>query len=154
MLIERAIPQLEEEANAILSRIAPGMSVQLATQRANKDSSIKETLDIIIADEMGTRPYENFSGGERFRIDFALRIALSKLLTHRAGARLETLIIDEGFGSQDQDGLARLLECLQAITSDFRLILVVSHLAEMTDIFPVRIEVTKGDSGSLVKVVG
>ena len=53
-----------------------------------------ETLDVKIADELGTRNYEMYSGGEAFRIDIAIRIALSKLLVRRAGASLSTLIID------------------------------------------------------------
>ena len=56
--------------------------------------------------------HELFSGGEAFRIDFALRIAISKLLARRAGTALQTLIIDEGFGSQDEEGLAHIMEAL------------------------------------------
>ncbi len=45
-----------------------------------------------------------FSGGEAFRVNFAIRLALSEVLAQRAGARLQTLVIDEGFGSQDALG--------------------------------------------------
>ena len=55
-----------------------------------------ETLDIRISDSTGERPYENYSGGEKFRINFAVRLALSRILAHRSGARLRTLVIDEG----------------------------------------------------------
>ena len=63
-----------------------------------------------------------YSGGEAFRINFAIRIALSKLLARRAGAQLRTLFIDEGFGSQDADG-TRPSSCdaINKIQSDFRL---------------------------------
>ena len=153
MLIERAIPAIEEKANGILQQVAPGFLIRLDTQRANVTGGVRETLDIIVSDEQGVRPYENYSGGERFRIDFALRIALSELIANRAGTRLETLIIDEGFGSQDVEGLARLLECLQAIAKDFRSILVVSHIEEMKDCFPVRIEVSKESGSSTLQIV-
>ena len=76
-----------------------------------KKGGTKETLDIKISDAVGIRPYELFSGGEAFRIDFALRIAISKLLARRAGTSLQTLIIDEGFGSQDEDGLIAYYGC-------------------------------------------
>ena len=79
------------------------MQVQFVTQRARRGSSSEEpveTLDIVVTDEGDTRPYELFSGGEAFRVDFAIRIAISKLLTRRAGTRLQFLVIDEGFGSQ------------------------------------------------------
>jgi len=48
---------------------------------------LKETLDILISDGAGTRDYEMFSGGEAFRVNFAIRLALSRVLAHRAGAR-------------------------------------------------------------------
>ena len=125
------------------------MSLKLETQRERRGGGDpRETLDIRISDELGTRSYETYSGGEAFRIDFALRIALSRLLAHRSGAPLPTLFIDEGFGSQDAAGLERLVEAIQAIQSDFQRILVITHIEELKDRFPVRIEVTKTDRGS------
>jgi DNA repair exonuclease SbcCD ATPase subunit len=155
MLIENALPELEEEANGLLARMTDNrMSVRIESQRALKSREGEtETLDINIGDEMGTRRYEMYSGGEAFRIDFALRIALSKLLTRRAGAPLPTLIIDEGFGSQDVNGRDRLVEVINSIQDDFEKILVITHIDEMKESFPVRIEVTKGADGSKVEVV-
>ena len=49
---------------------------------------IHETLEIYISDEVGTRNYELYSGGEAFRVNFALRLALSRLLARRAGSKL------------------------------------------------------------------
>ena len=66
---------------------------------AGSGDVISETLDIRISDEVGTRDYEMYSGGEAFRVDLALRIALARLLAERAGATLPTLIIDEGFAT-------------------------------------------------------
>ncbi len=95
LLIETALPEIQEEANRLLSRMTDNrMHVKIETQREAKKGGTIETLDINIADELGTRNYEMFSGGETFRIDFALRIALSKLLARRAGAPLPTLIIE------------------------------------------------------------
>jgi exonuclease SbcC len=104
---------------------------------------IAETLDIIISDELGARNYELYSGGESFRINFVIRIALSKLLAGRAGAQLRTLFIDEGFGTQDSRGRERLVEAINAIQSEFDRILVITHIDELKDAFPIRIEVTK-----------
>ena len=155
MLIENALPELEEEANSLLSRMTDNrMSVRIESQRALKSKEGEaETLDINIGDELGTRRYEMYSGGEAFRIDFALRIALSKLLARRAGAPLPTLIIDEGFGSQDAGGRERLVEAINSIQNDFEKILVITHIDEMKESFPVRIEVTKGPDGSKVQVI-
>ena len=113
-----------------------------------------ETLDIIISDEMGERPYEMYSGGEAFRINFAIRLAISKLLTHRAGAKLQFLVIDEGFGSQDAPGRAKLVEAIDAIKDDFEKIIVITHIEELKEEFPVRIEVNKNAGGSTFEVVG
>lgn len=155
MLIENVLPELEEEANRLLARMTDNrMSLKIESQRSLKSREGEaETLDIVIGDELGTRRYEMYSGGEAFRIDFALRIALSKLLARRAGAPLPTLIIDEGFGSQDANGRERLVEAINSIQDGFEKILVITHIDEMKESFPVRIEVTKGAEGSKVEVV-
>ena len=89
-----------------------------------------------------------YSGGEAFRINLALRIGLSKVLAQRMGAPLPTLFIDEGFGSQDAAGRERILDVIGAIQNDFEKIIVITHLDDMKDVFPVRIEVQKGEMGS------
>ncbi len=157
LLIGQAIPDIERAANAILERTAAGrIQVQLELQKtvgSGKHQKLGETLDIRISDDLGTRDYEMYSGGEKFRVDFALRIALSRLLAGRAGASLPTLIVDEGFGSQDSQGVDRLVESLNTISDEFRLILVVTHLDSLKDRFDQRIEVTKDpERGSLAVV--
>ncbi|MBT5872182.1 MAG: SMC family ATPase [Candidatus Latescibacteria bacterium] len=154
LIIENAIPEIEEETNRILSRLT-GNRTQISIEplRNLKTGGSKETLDIHISDEMGTRPYEMYSGGEAFRTDFALRIALSKLLAGRAGTSLRTLIIDEGFGTQDAEGLDDLIGALHEIRNDFDKIIVVTHLDRLKSAFPARIEVVKyPDIGSMFEV--
>ncbi|MEX1248047.1 MAG: SMC family ATPase [Anaerolineales bacterium] len=157
MLIEQALPQIETKANQILDRLSAGsMSIRFVTQQKYKDSKredLRETLEIQIGDSAGIRDYEMFSGGEAFRIDFAIRLALSEVLAQRAGARLQTLVIDEGFGSQDEAGLQRLVEVISQVRQDFAKILVITHLDSLKESFPNRIEVEKGPRGSVVTVV-
>ncbi|MBM2809307.1 MAG: hypothetical protein HW416_66 [Chloroflexi bacterium] len=149
MIVEHALPEIEDSANDLLGRLTDGkMRLQLNTQRASRTGGPISTLDVVVSDELGSRPYELFSGGEKFRISFAIRIALSQLLARRAGAPLQMLAIDEGFGSQDRDGCDRLVEAIKAIQDDFKRILVITHLDDMKDAFPVRIEVTKTHLGS------
>jgi exonuclease SbcC len=81
-------------------------------------------------------------------VNFAIRIALSRLLARRAGAQLQLLVIDEGFGTQDAEGRERLVEAINSIQEDFARILVITHIEELKDAFPVRIEVTKTADGS------
>lgn len=151
MIIDSAIPELETNANELLARMTDGrMSLALSTQRQRASGEAQETLDIAIADELGARPYELYSGGEAFRINFALRIALSKLLARRAGAHLRALFIDEGFGSQDENGRASLVDAISAIRGDFDLILVITHIADLRDSFPLHLLVEKTAEGSIV----
>ena len=154
MIIEAAVPEIEDEANRLLAKMTGGrMHVRFDTQRETKAGAVRETLEIKIADEIGTRPYENYSGGEQFRVNFAIRIALSKLLARRAGAQLQTLVIDEGFGTQDAQGRQRLVEAINAIQDEFARVLVITHIEELKDAFPARIEVTKTAQGAIVEVV-
>jgi len=157
MLIEQALPQIEGKANEILERLSGGdMNVSFHTQREYKDRNrddLRETLDIQISDSAGSRDYEMYSGGEAFRINFAIRLALSEVLAQRAGARLQTLVIDEGFGSQDEAGRQRLVEAINLVKQDFEKILVVTHIESLKDAFPTRIEVEKTGQGSRVRVV-
>jgi exonuclease SbcC len=157
LLIEQALPEIELQANDILDRLTSGrMSVTFMTEREYKDKKRedkKQTLDILISDSSGQREYELFSGGEAFRINFAIRLALSRVLAQRAGARLQTLVIDEGFGSQDEEGRQRLIEAINLVGEDFAKILVITHLDELKDAFPSRIEVQKTLGGSMVEVI-
>lgn len=161
MIIESAIPEIETEANSLLNRLTEGrMRVHLQTQRETKtklsdgEKGIVETLDIIISDEAGEREYSLFSGGEAFRVNFAIRLAISKLLTRRAGAKLQFLVIDEGFGSQDAPGRARLVEAIDSIKDDFEKILIITHIEQLKEEFPIRIEVSKDATGSTFEVIG
>ena len=153
LLIEEALPEIEQEANDLLSKLTDNQAhIFIESLRDLKKGGAKETLDINISDNNGIRPYEMFSGGEAFRIDFSLRIAISKLLARRAGTSLQTLIIDEGFGSQDEEGLTRIMDALYKIQSDFEKIIIVSHLAAMKDQFPTHFQIEKGPHGSRASV--
>ncbi|MCL5946709.1 MAG: hypothetical protein M1298_01620, partial [Chloroflexi bacterium] len=154
LLIEECIPLIEQEANQLLNQITEGrMSIQLVTQRLGSAQQTIETLDIRISDEYGLRSYELYSGGEAFRVNFAIRVALSRVLAARAGSPLETLIIDEGFGSQDAVGRLRLQQALASIVhhDEFQCIVVVTHLDELKEAFPHRLEVYKDYQGSHVR---
>ncbi|MBD2175594.1 SMC family ATPase [Pseudanabaena sp. FACHB-1998] len=156
LMLENVLPQIEVEANQILAQLSDRqLNVRFITQKSGKKSDrIIETLDIEIADTKGTRPYETYSGGEAFRINFAVRLALSRVLAQRKGSTLQTLIIDEGFGSQDQLGCDRLVSAINAIAPDFECILVITHMPQMKEAFNTLIEVSKGEEGSMVQLVG
>ena len=155
LMIEHAIPQLQDDANELLGRLTENrMFLKLQVLEGRRSRGVpSEELDIRISDEVGTRSYEMFSGGEAFRINFALRIALSKLLARRSGAPLPILFIDEGFGSLDSVGQEHLKEAIQSVQSDFEKIIVITHVEQVKEAFPVRIEVSKTPAGSTFAVV-
>lgn len=160
LMIENILPQLEAETNQLLARLSANqLHVQFVTQKAGRSGKASkkapkmiDTLDILIADARGTRPYETYSGGEAFRINFAIRLALARLLAQRAGAALQLLIIDEGFGTQDQEGCDRLIAAINAIAADFACILTVTHMPYFKEAFQARIEVSKTQSGSHISL--
>lgn len=154
MIVENVLPELEDEANALLRRMSSSqLHVTFRSQRqALSSENVIETLDILIRDEYGERPYALYSGGEAFRVNFAVRIALSKLLARRAGANVDMLVIDEGFGTQDARGRDGLIEALRSVEQDFKTILVITHIGEVRELFPTRIDVVKTERGSKVAV--
>ena len=157
LLIEQALPEIEMKANEIRGRLSDDtMRLHFETQSKYKDEKrkdLRETLEIQVSDGAGERDYEMFSGGEAFRVNFAIRLALSEVLAQRKGARLQMLVIDEGFGSQDAQGRQRLIQAINAVRRDFAKILVITHLEELKDAFPTRIEVEKTGQGSSVMVI-
>lgn len=154
VIIENAIPEIEMYANKLLTRMTEGrMHVRFSTLKANKSNDkMSETLDIEISDELGTRSYEMYSGGESFRVNFAIRLALSKMLARRSGTKLKTMVIDEGFGTQDSKGISRLIEAINTISDDFEKILIITHISELKEAFPSKIEVYKTINGSQVRL--
>lgn len=153
MIIEAAVPELQDEANAILANMpGNGMRVEFRTQRETQKGDTVEALDIVIGDEAGQRNYALYSGGEAFRINFAIRVALSKLLARRAGAKLQTLVIDEGFGTQDARGRDSIVEAIRAIEGDFATILIITHVNELKEAFPTHLLVEKTVAGSRIAV--
>lgn len=153
MIVENAVPELEAIANELLARLSRGeYSLRLETQRVTKTAGVSETLDVIVETADGERPYETFSGGERFRIDFALRIAIAKLLARRAGVPIDCLWIDEGIGTQDGDGRQQMIECLRTVREDFRQVFLITHVAELQDVFEQAIEVWRDSDGSHVRI--
>ena len=154
LMIENLLPQLEAETNQILGRLSDRqLHVQFVTQRAGRNKrKLIDTLDILIADARGTRPYETYSGGEAFRVNFSIRLAIARLLALRSGTALQMLIVDEGFGTQDRQGCDRLIAAIEAIAPDFACILTITHMPHFREAFQTRIEVSKNEAGSHITI--
>jgi exonuclease SbcC len=155
LIVENAVPEIERLANDMLCRMAGGrLAVRLDTQAEGKSTgTLQEVLRITVLDGGTERPYQTYSGAERFMVDLALRVALSKFLSHRAGAEIRLFVLDEGLGACDQTNRQAVMEAIQAVAREFGKALVITHIPELQDALPQRIEVTKGPDGSRVKVV-
>jgi exonuclease SbcC len=141
LIIENAVPELERIANDILGQMSGGKNhLRFETQKDLKSGKGKtETLDIIVGDWVGERIYETFSGGEQLRIDFAIRFALAELLARRAGARVDWLTIDEGFGSQSDEYLPMVIDAVKSVANRFGIVLVISHVKAVQEAFEQKI---------------
>jgi exonuclease SbcC len=155
LIIDNALPELTEDANRILGRLSDHeMSIQFHLDRQTKTGKAKETFEVRVHHDGGVRDFAMFSGGEAFRVAFAVRLAMSKLLVRRSGARLETLVIDEGFGTQDPEGRERLVEAINLARGEFAKVIVITHLDDLKDQFGAQIRVEKGIAGSSLELVG
>src|SRR5690606_31144912 len=131
LIIESAVPQIEAYANELLGRLSHGrFQVRLETQVQTKSGTVQEALRIMVLDQGEERPYETYSGGEKFLIDLSIRIALSRFLAHRAGASVNLLVIDEGIASMDVSRRHLIIEAINALRDEFRKVIVISHLPE------------------------
>lgn len=148
LIVENAaIPQIETDANRILRDLGTSYRVELRTQAELKSGDgVRDTLDVVVATDTGERPYETFSGGERTRLNLALRIALARLLAHRRGADSRLLVIDEP-EYLDEAGTAALVDVLRSLQDDFDRCYLISHVPSLRDSFDDVLTVVKDPDG-------
>lgn len=114
----------------------------------------KAGLDLSVHDSFTgrSRPAGTLSGGEKFLASIALALGLADVITRRAGGIvLDAIFIDEGFGSLDDEALDRAVEVLDRVREG-RMVGIISHVPELRDRIPARIEVTKGRGGSRLRI--
>jgi exonuclease SbcC len=150
------LSQVVSAANARLS----GMSDQRYSLEHVGRRSAGETrggLSLVVRDDWSgeSRDPATLSGGETFVVSLALALGLADVVAHEAGgADLQTLFVDEGFGSLDAETLDDVLDILDSLRVGGRAVGVVSHVAEMRDRIPTQLVVTKSRAGSGLRVVG
>ncbi|MGI8644873.1 MAG: AAA family ATPase [Nocardioides sp.] len=119
-------------------------------------------LSLLVRDDWSgeSRDPATLSGGETFVVSLALALGLADVITQESesgaagDSRLDTLFVDEGFGSLDADTLDDVMDTLDSLREGGRVVGVVSHVAEMRDRIPCRLEVTKSRRGSRVRGPG
>jgi exonuclease SbcC len=148
MIIEMAaIPSIESEANLILSELGTTFRVELRTTRELKSGKTADALDVVILTDTGESLYEDFSGGEKTRVNLALRIGLARLLATRRGRSVAVLCVDEPEFLDDEGTDALSATLIRLAQSAFDRVLLVSHQPSLKDAFDQTITITK-DSGS------
>lgn len=151
LILENSAIEIEKIANQLLSKLTDGnVNIQIQTQKLNQDNTLKEVFDIIITDEYHSSPFAMYSGGEKFRIAFVIRMALSILLARRAGVKISAIFYDEAFQDLDEDGIDRMMEVFRLLSNDFRHQLVITHTSQLKDYFDDVITVKKTSEGSFV----
>ena len=147
ILENRAIPQIETETARLLALLGgPVSRVELRTQRENADGAIADALDIVCVTDTGDCDFKDLSGGEQFRVDLALRVALSQLL-----GDCDLIVIDEPDGL-DASGKQALIEILRDLElRGKRRLYLISHDSDLRDSFEQTIEVVKEAGRSRVE---
>ena len=116
----------------------------------------KQGLDLAVMDAFTgqSRPANTLSGGETFLASMALALGLADVIqSYAGGIHMDTMFIDEGFGTLDPDTLELAMETLLQLQSSGRLIGIISHVPELKSRIPAHLEVTRGDDGSTAKFV-
>lgn len=144
-------------ANARLRKMSEG---RYQLKRRNETESRREKigLGLNVFDEYTgrERDVQSLSGGESFKASLSLALGLSDFIeSHKGSVNLETIFIDEGFGSLDQDSLENALSCLMELNVSGRIVGIISHVTELKDRIPGKIEVkTTPGNGSAIKITG
>ena len=154
-ILETALEELEGEANSILSKLSNGrLSITFQTKKEIKKSKAEKheklVFEVLINDGQKTFPFTSYSGGEKFRISFVLRVALSKLLLRRSKSKLEFLIIDEAVSPLDGNGVEKIMEIINELQNDFATILVITHRNDIKNYFDEVITIEKNEEGSRI----
>ena len=132
---------------------------QLVRSAGTKDKRSHEALDLDVIDfsNGSIRPVSSLSGGESFIASLALALGMSDEIQSQAGGiQIDTMFIDEGFGTLDRDSLNNAIQTLMKLSGENRLVGIISHVKELKERIHKGIIVTKdlhGSHGSVAKVI-
>ena len=153
VILKDLVPEVEEGASRILQELSNGrMRVSFQFGRETRAGAQTDELVVEAEDDSGRHPVTRFSGGERLRINLALRLGISEVIARRSGykGKIETLIIDEGLSALDEEGRQATIEILRQLRQQFQKILVISHLDDVKDAFESKLIVSKSPAGQSI----
>ncbi|MFI8369552.1 AAA family ATPase [Streptomyces sp. NPDC085466] len=147
------LEQVAAAASARLQRMSSGRYTLVHSDARAGARRSGLGLHVVDAWTGNERDTATLSGGETFFASLALALGLADVVTDEAGGvRLDTLFIDEGFGSLDDQTLDEVLDVLDSLRERDRSVGIVSHVADLRRRIPVQLEVTKGRDGSAVRL--
>lgn len=147
--------QILMRANIRLQKMSGGQyDLKRRTVADNLRSQAGLELDIVDHINASERSVNTLSGGESFLASLALALGLSDEVQMSTGIRLDTLFVDEGFGSLDPEALNKAYNTLASLTEGNRLVGIISHVAELKERIDKQIVVTKNrDGGSTAEII-
>jgi exonuclease SbcC len=152
IIIENVVNELENYSNQVLAKICnEPTTVAIQMQRQNNKGTWSETFDIEVNINGITDDLESLSGGEKFRISLALRLALSKILSKRMGGVIKFLLLDEVSSSLDNKGLNIFADIVLKLGNEMK-VLIISHDNRLRQQIPDIIMVSKDNSGSSANI--
>ena len=153
VLAER-LKEVAEVAGQRLGRMSAGRYTFVhSTDREARGKAGGLGLDILDGWSGLVRPAKTLSGGESFLASLALALGLADVVAAEAGGRvLDTLFVDEGFGSLDPDTLDLVMETLDELRAGGRVVGVVSHVDELRQRIPSQVRITRTPQGSTLQV--
>lgn len=142
-------------ANHRLSKMTSGR-FELQRKMEKAKGNVQSGLELEVFDEYTglTRHVKTLSGGQSFKTSLALALSLAEVVQEMAGGiSLETMFIDEGFGTLDSESLEAAVECLLETQENGRLVGIISHVPELKERISARLEVTATNHGSTTKFI-
>ena len=153
MILAGVVEELNEAVNISLNRLSRGdLSVEIRASRETTSGSTENKVFVYVETPDGIRAYESLSGGQKFRVDLAIRMGLAQAIAHGTGTPIRTFILDEGWGSLDERGILSTIETLFRLSEETNVI-TVSHIGQVKDEFPARVEVSLVGRNSVAEVV-
>jgi exonuclease SbcC len=150
-IIETVLPEIQDTANYYLAKMSEGsFELTFSTTETLKNGNEKGTLDVQVFDGNVWRNFESLSGGEQFRVSLSIRLALSKVLSRRAGVELDLLILDEPAAALDPEGREAFCSTIKSLSDSFSRILIMSHIPQLQNEFDSRINLSKSETGTKV----
>ena len=149
-VLRTLLDDVVEEANVRLSLMSRG---RYTLQRSNVLADARKAggLDLEVFDSYTgvPRPVGTLSGGESFLASLALALGLSDVVqAYAGGMRLDTILVDEGFGTLDPEALELAMRALVDLQNGGRLVGIISHVPELKERIGARLEVIPGERGS------